>query len=137
MIDDRIHFLHNARQIKYGDMTTAENFFLNEKNPVIVVMDLNNILSNNEVGKMSVVFKNAYKSVNILVNYGTTVEQLIKMYLYKVCGKELIDDYYTGKKVIKFLFNAKDIKFGEQTSVEQYFRSCYYPQVTVLEMRNC
>ena len=51
MISEQIQFLYNAKQIKYGDVTTVKNYFLNIKNPVILVMDLNNLLTNNEIKK--------------------------------------------------------------------------------------
>ena len=46
MVDGRIRFLCDAKMIDFGDTTILKNFFLNEKKPVILVMDLNGLLSN-------------------------------------------------------------------------------------------
>ena len=80
------------------------------------------LLTNDNKQKINVAFINSGKLILITARYGTTVEQLIKMYLYKVGGKELIDDYYSQKKKINFIHNAKDIKFLGQTFVENYFQ---------------
>ena len=113
---DKIQFLYNARQINFGDKTNVREYFHNENNPVILVMDINNLLSNNSLARQNVVFFDSSKKKrkNIVVNIGTSIEQFIKMYLYKVGGLELIDDYYS-KKNICFLYNSQDIaKCGEK-----------------------
>ena len=79
------------------------------------------LLTNDNKQKINIAFINSGKLILITARYGTTVEQLIKMYLYKVGGKELIDDYYSQKK-IKFIFDCKIIEFKEQKFVENYFR---------------
>ena len=61
--------------------------------------------------------------IDVGVSCGTTVERLIKMYLFKIGGTELINNYYSKKVKIKFFFNAVEIKFGEKTLVEKYFRN--------------
>ena len=106
MINEQIHFLFNARQIKYGDRTTIKNCFLTVKNPVILVVDRNNLLTNHNTKKITVSFNDSDK-VFITANFGTTTEQLIKMYLYKVGGKELIDDYYSQKKKLNSFIMLK------------------------------
>ena len=63
------------------------------------------------------------QKVNVVVNIGTTIEQLIKMYLYKAGGLELIDDYYS-KKNICFSYNNQNIaKCGEKI-VEKFLSKC-------------
>ena len=118
---DKIKFLYKTQQIKFGDKTNIGDLFLNCKNPIILVLDSNNILSNNQIQKMRFLFKNTYgTSTFITVNYGTTIQQLIKKYLYKVYSQDLIDNYNSNKVHLKFLYNGKTIT-GEQSYVEDFF----------------
>ena len=111
MINEQIHFLFNARQIKYGDRTTIKNCFLTVKKPVILVLDINNLLTNHNTPKITVNFNNSGNVISIIANFGTTIEQLIKMYLYKVGGKELLDDYYSQKKKLTLFIMLKISNF--------------------------
>lgn len=43
-IPSKLCFLYNEKQIKPGDKTTLEKFFKNDKNPKVVVDDINNLL---------------------------------------------------------------------------------------------
>jgi len=43
-IPSKLCFLYNAKQMKPGDKTTLENFFKNDKNPKVIVNDINNLL---------------------------------------------------------------------------------------------
>ena len=43
-IPNKLCFLYNAKQMKPGDKTTLKNFFKNDKNPKVVVNDINNLL---------------------------------------------------------------------------------------------
>ena len=118
---DKIQFLYNARQINFGDRNTVRKYFHNVNNPVILVMDINNLLSNNSLAKQNVIFldESNNQKVNVVVNIGTTIEQLIKMYLYKVGGLELIDDYYSKKNICFFYDHWNISSFGEET-VEKF-----------------
>ena len=84
-------------------------------------MDINNLLSNNSLEKHNVIFldESNDQKVNVVVNIGTTIEQLIKMYLYKVGGLELIDDYYSRKNICFFYDHRNISSFGEET-VEKF-----------------
>ena len=64
-------------------------------------MDINNLLSNNSLEKHNVIFldESNDQKVNVVVNIGTTIEQLIKMYLYKAGGLELISNYYLNRNI--------------------------------------
>ena len=67
-----------------------------------------------------------------MVNYGTTVEQLIKIYLYKKGDIKLINSYDWQKNASKLYFSYKGmpIKFGEQEFVENYFKGGI-PKITI------
>ena len=58
---------------------------------------------------------------NIIVNYGTTVEQAIKIYLYRIAEEESIDSYYSKNKspIYKYLFNGSNL-IGEKRNVEEF-----------------
>ena len=135
MVDtnDKIKFSYNDRPIKFGDATILGEFFSNEKNPLIFVNDRYNLLSNNTLTKMNIYFNDfgySGKNRNYIINYRTTVEQAIKMYLYKIGDEVLIDSYYSKKNIYKLKFsygNQSNIFgeqiniFGEQSNVENYF----------------
>ena len=42
---DKICFLFNAKKLEFGDKTKIEDYFKYNKNPVIIVNDLENILN--------------------------------------------------------------------------------------------
>ena len=69
---------------------------------------------------------------NLVVNYGTTVEQAIKMYLYKLGEEESIDSHYSKNKTKKFLFVNNANKLNKvQKNVEDYFQNSLNPEITV------
>ena len=125
--NDKIVFLYNAQKINFEDKTILKNLFFNNNSPTILVIDVNNVLSNGMISKMNVFFQaNKGRRYNIVVNYGTTLEQLIKKFLYKNCSNELIDSYYSKKnpRNITFSYNGNLIKFGEKSYVEQVLQEC-------------
>ena len=63
------------------------------------------------------------RKLNIAANHGTTMEQLIKIFLYRVGNIKLIDSYYSLKDNSGFYFEYSHnyIKFGEQRYVENFF----------------
>jgi len=54
--------------------------------------------------------------INLTINYGTTVDKLLKKFLCKIHQPELIDS-----NKICFIYNASRLKFGDQTFVEKKF----------------
>ena len=65
---------------------------------------------------------------NITVEYGTTIDQLLKKYL-TIQKREYLIEYESHN--IVFLFNAKQIKLGDKTKVEQFFKNINNPKVVV------
>ena len=65
---------------------------------------------------------------NITVEYGTTIDQLLKKYL-TIQKREYLIEYESHN--IVFLFNAKQIKLGDKTKVEQFFKNIINPMVVV------
>ena len=56
--------------------------------------------------------------INLIINYGATVDELLKKFLCKIHQPELIDS-----NKIYFIFNGSRLKFGDQTFVEKKFIS--------------
>ena len=103
------------------DKTNVGQFFLNDYNPQILVMDVNNLLSNKNLPKKNIVFSYIGKNCGVVVNHGTTLEQLFKVFLYKCDIKELLDNYYQNNDSLVFNYNAVIIDFKNQTFIENYF----------------
>ena len=114
--NDEIVFLYKGKQIMFGDKTIVKELFLNDNNPTIIVMDVNNVLSNNDIKKINVIFYNEEKGIrkNVIVNYGTTVEQLIKKFYYKY--------YNLNLETMRFYYNCCEIDCGEKSYIEKFFK---------------
>ena len=114
--NDEIVFLYKGKQIMFGDKTIVKELFLNDNNPTIIVMDVNNVLSNNDIKKINVIFYNEEMGIrkNVIVNYGTTVEQLIK----KFCCKY----YNLNLETMRFYYNSGIIDYRKKSYVEKFFR---------------
>ena len=85
-----------------------------------------------EVGpgpKMNVVCvtTNGY-TVNLVLNYGTTLDQMIKTYLIRINKENL---YYEKDKHVCFLWNGIEIKFGDKTPIEIFFKNAVRPKIVV------
>ena len=122
--NDKIVFLYKARPIKFGDKTTVINFFVNDYNPIILVMDTDNLLSYKDIKKKNINFqRDTGRKNNIVVNYGTTVEQSIKKYLYRIGRIELIE-YWDSENRKRIIFTARSNSINfEQSLVEKYFNN--------------
>ena len=84
----------------------------------------------NQIGpgpKMNVIFKTCTGYTNnLLLNYGTTLDQMLKIYL-KIIG---LEDYYINKNNnICFLRNANEIIFGNEIPIEIYFKNAICPKI--------
>lgn len=118
--NDLIQFFYQEQQIQFRDQTIIENYFKNNYNPIIFIIDRNNSLCNN-LTKKNIIFKTITGySTNVLVNYGTTIDQLLKKYLYKFGNLELIDKCYKNNNLIDCVFDANFPKFGDQRLVEKF-----------------
>ena len=85
-----------------------------------------------ESNKMNIIFKTTNKVTHSLsFEYGTTIDEILKEYLNKVGKPELINS-----KKICFLFMANQLKFGDETKIENYFSGFSNPKVIVNDT-NC
>ena len=96
--------------------------------------NMNNIINNmpfpNPQGqsKINVIFKTTMGVVtNVLIDYGKTMSDLFQVYLKRVDKIEL----YNTKDSILFLFNARKVRFGDVTKIEDYFKNINIPRIQV------
>ena len=64
----------------------------------------------------------------MVFNYGTTIDQILKKYLQRIGRHDL---YYEKSNKICFLFNAYQLRFGDKTPVEEFFKGIPNPKVVV------
>ena len=95
--------------------------------------NINNNFQGTQMGnKKNVVFKTTMGIItNVLIDYGKTMTELLKVYLTRVDKMEL----FNTKNTIAFLFNAKKIDWLDDTKVEIFFRFTPQPTVVVNDMR--
>ena len=67
----------------------------------------------------------------MVFNYGTTIDKMLKKYLLRIGHPELIN---TDK--ICFIYYASQIKFGDQTVVEEFFKVTRGYEVVVNEIND-
>ena len=77
--------------------------------------------------KINVIFRNTRGDCHsLVVNYGVTIDELLKEYLKRIGRPDLI-----GDNRISYIWNASKLKFGDKTTVEKYFRNVNNPKVVV------
>ena len=104
-------------------------------NPVNV-NNMNNNMNNTTVpqspGKMNVVFKTTAGTIkNIQADFGTTIGQLIILYLKRMDRENLIGN----EKDICFLYDAAKLKYDDNRKIEQVFKFGN-PSVMVNDVQN-
>ena len=57
-------------------------------------------------------------TTSLIVDYGTSVDDMLKMYIEKINKPELLDQ----KDKISFVYNLKSFKFGDKTPIEASFK---------------
>ena len=78
------------------------------------------IINKDPIQKVNVIFRDqrGYKN-NISVDFGTTINELLEKYVKIISRPDLIGE---NSRII-FTYNAKRIRFGDQTKVESLFSS--------------
>ena len=69
---------------------------------------------------------------NLILNFGTSIDQMLKIYLRRYD----IEYLYNKNDKIIFLFKANKIKFGDKTPIENFFKYDSNPKVTVFPIPN-
>ena len=86
--------------------------------------------------KINVIFKTTQGVTHTLVySFGTTIDEVLKKYLKRVNREELINDEQSKGKIC-FLFNAAQLKFGDNTKIENFFKGISNPKVVVNDVNN-
>ena len=86
--------------------------------------------------KINAIFKTTQGvSHNLVYSYGTTIDAVLKKYLKRVNREDLINDEKNKGKIC-FLFNAAQLKFGDNTPIEQFFKGILNPKVVVNDVNN-
>ena len=78
-------------------------------------------IENNNIKTINILFATSSqgKKENLVVNYGTNIDELIKLYLNKVKRPDLINN----EKNISFIYNSKPLNFGDKRKVENVFKN--------------
>ena len=79
---------------------------------------------------MNVIFKTAGGKVHFIVDFGTTVKELLKKFFDRIGRPDLM-----GCKDIIFIFNAKWIEYENQTPIEIYFNFSHNPVIIVNDVK--
>ena len=78
--------------------------------------------------KKNIIFNTTHGRITqLIVDLDLTIDELLKKYLKHFGREELIGD----KHRICFLFNARKIKFGDKTTVKEFFHAVQNPKITV------
>ena len=89
---------------------------------------------NDSKPKIRVIFKTTQGSLTFIeVFFGTTINQLLEKYLKHIKRPDLIGD---KENKICFLYNAIKLRFGDETTVEEFFKAVISPIVTVNNIDN-
>ena len=67
---------------------------------------------------------------NIVFKKGTTIDEMIKKYLYEVNKPELIKQKEKGKVI--FLYNAQKLELGDKTKIENVFLCDSNPKIFII-----
>ena len=108
-----IKYFYNSRPIQFIDHIRVGEFFLHDNNPLVTVIDKNNIIK-----LYTVSFKTTQGNMfKIFISYKRTIEQLVMKYLFEIKHPELMDKI----DKIQFLYNARQIKLGDATILNNFF----------------
>ena len=102
----------------FSNLSMEENNFNNLMNIQKIEDKINN---NIQVPKINITFDEKTdppSSKNIIINYGTTVDQVLKEYLVLIKKQKLIG----LQNKIQFIYNGRQLLFGDKTPIEKFFK---------------
>ena len=104
-------------------------------------MGVDEVKVNNEPnfcgGKINVIFKTTQGVSHAMAfDFGTTIDQALRKYLGRVGKSELLDDLENTSNKICFLFNAQQLKFGDNRKIENFFQNNLNPKIIVNDVHN-
>ena len=110
----------------------AEQYSISNNNNMNNINNMNNMNMPQIPGKMNIVFKATSGAIkNIQTDLGTTVGQLIVLYLRRMDRENLIGN----EKDICFLYDATRLKYNDNRKVEQVFKFVN-PCIMVNDVKN-
>ena len=127
---NRIIFLYKGKVLD-GDLRKkyAKELFQLDQNPIIVVVDVDNLI---KIPIQFIFQSNSGDKIKIMVTDKKSIDGLLIKYIYKKEHTELID----RNDKIKFLYNSKELKFKDYTSIGQYFTNDCSPVIFVKDPNN-
>ena len=96
------------------------NLIINEMNSLNIIKSENEQLKSIKP-KINFIFEEKTDpphTTSLIVDYGTSVDDMLKMYIEKINKPELLDQ----KDKISFVYNLKSFKFGDKTPIETSFK---------------
>ena len=101
-----------------SNLSMKENNF----NDIMNIQKIEDKINNNiQVPKINITFDEKTdlpSSKNIIINYGTTVDQVLKEYLVLIKKQKLIG----LQNKIQFIYNGRQLLFGDKTPIEKFFK---------------
>ena len=83
--------------------------------------------------KINIIFQTTQGVARTFVfDYGTTIDEVLKKYFYRINKPEIINQ----KGKFCFTFNASQLKFGDKTKIEEFFKGISNPKVVVNDVNN-
>ena len=113
--------LNNMNNIYNKGPKGFDSYSVNMNNPIMPLTYRNNE-SNNSLNPLNI-FKISFKVesspfvVSLKLKRNTTIDQMLQQYLQKIKRKEL----YNHNEKIVFISGGNQLKFGDQTSIENIF----------------
>jgi hypothetical protein len=146
MIDNNMNFGMGMMGIPNNNMMMNNNFNnfdmgnnmmmnnINNNNFGIPINNWQNMMNYNELNnnsffddrpKKNVIFQGDRGNLtNMLFNYDTTTDEMLKKYLKRINRPDLY-----GNNKIYFIFNAERIRFGDKTPIKELFKNAHIPKV--------
>ena len=92
------------------------------------IAEVNEIEKVDNTNIINIIFKtDRGLTFSLFFKYGTTIDEVLKKFFYKVNRPDLIN--HKGK--ITFLFNARQLEFGDKTKIEDFFNFIPNPNVVI------
>ena len=122
---------NKSNQANYNDNKIEKIFADKWKNDLLNEI-FNDVKNECKPGpKMNITFKTIQGKVhNIIVNFETTIDQLLRIYLKRINRVELIK----GNNNICFLWRAYRLKFWDKSKIFHFFEYCRNPIIVVVNL---
>ena len=128
-------FIYNSKEKESNDLSNNKMNKNMDKDYNINIIEKKNFEKvinepkNIKISKMNIIFKEVLfsRKTILILDYGTTIDQMLMEYLKKINKQELKDK----KDKIYFSINLKRIEFGDKTPIEKFFDFNSQPNIDV------